>query len=189
MAFFFDHFLGLWFSFPGGTTPNLGELPGLMVSELLILTEELYLLIFSVLFIFSIIYVIKGLFQSDPENNMKAIKYLVFMIVVPLIIFGFIKMLDLLNAVELFNSLGLIDLNELEDPLSPLFNQLPINDIFGFFGSPVTLFAIFSYVFLEFTFQINYIDQVTNPSLKRSERLEAQLSLLRKESDSITANV
>ncbi|TFF93206.1 MAG: hypothetical protein EU544_06225 [Promethearchaeota archaeon] len=120
---------------------------------------------------------------------MKGIKYLVLMIVVPLIIFGFIEMLDLFNLVEPFNSLGIINLNELQNPLSPLFNQLPINDILGFFGSPVILFAILSYIFLEFTFQINYIDKVTNPSLKRSKRLETQLSLLRKESASITANV
>ena len=189
IALFFNNFLGMWFSFPGGTTPNVVQIPSLMLEELLILTEELYLLIFSILFVFSILYVIKGLFQSDPDNNIQAIKYLVLMIVVPLIIFGFIEMLDLLNAVELFNSLGIINLYELEDPLSPLFNQLPINDIFGFFASPVTLFAILGYIFLEFTFQINYIDQVTNPSLKRSKRLETQLSLLRKESDSITANV
>jgi hypothetical protein len=189
IALFFNNFLGMWFSFPGGTTPNVVQIPNLMLEELLILTEELYLLIFSLLFVFSIIYVIKGLFQSDPDNNIQAIKYLVLMIVVPLIIFGFIEMLDLLNAVELFNSLGIINLYELEDPLSPLFNQIPINDIFGFFATPVTLFAILGYIFLEFTFQINYIDQVTNPSLKRSKRLETQLSLLRKESESITANV
>jgi hypothetical protein len=189
IGLFFDNFLGMWFSFPGGTAPNVAQIPFLMLEEVLILTEELYLLVFSVLFIVSIIYVLKGLFQSDPENNMKAIKYLVLMIVVPLIIFGFIEMLDLFNAVELFNSLGIINLYELEDPLSPLFNELPINDILGFFGSPVTLFAILGYVFLEFTFQINYIDQVTNPSLKRSRRLETQLSLLRKESATINANV
>jgi len=189
IGLFFDNFLGMWFSFPGGTAPNVAQIPVLMLEEVLILTEELYLLVFSVLFIVSIINVIKGLFQSDPENNMKAIKYLVLMIVVPLIIFGFIEMLDLFNAVDLFNSLGIINLYELEDPLSPLFNKLPINDIFGFFGSPVTLFAILGYIFLEFTFQINYIDQVTNPSLKRSKRLETQLSLLRKESTTINANV
>ncbi|TFG00500.1 MAG: hypothetical protein EU541_02035 [Promethearchaeota archaeon] len=189
IALFFNKFLGMWFSFPGGNAPNVIEIPALMFDELMVLTEEIYLLVFSILFILSIIYVIKGLFNSDPENNMKAIKYLVLMIVVPLIIFGFIDMLRLLNAVEFFNSLDIINLNELEDPLSPLFNQLPINDIFGFFGSAVTLFAILSYIFLEFTFQINYVDQVTNPSLKRSKRLETQLSLLRKESISITANV
>jgi len=39
------------------------------------------------------------------------------------------------------------------------------------------------------TFQINYADTVTKPSLERNERLEAQLNILARESHFITANI
>ncbi len=90
---------------------------------------------------------------------------------------------------QFFNSIDITILYEIANPSSLLLTQLPIDDFFAFFGSPVTLFAILSYVFLEITFQINYIDLVTRPSLERSERLETQLYLLQKESLSITANI
>jgi len=44
------------------------------------------------------------------------------------------------------------------------------------------LLAILSYIYLEIAFQINYTNTVTKPSLERSDRLEAQLDILRSES-------
>jgi len=57
-----------------------------------------------------------------------------------------------------------------------------------FLFSPIAYFSIISYLYLEFAFQVNYIETVTTPSLERGERLESQLKLLRKESLMITAN-
>lgn len=186
---FFKNFLSLWFSFPGGTTPELFDVPLLILEEILLFTEDFYLLIFQILFIIAIIYLVRGILSSDPKNNMRAIGCLVLMIVIPLIIFGFRDMLALFGLVEPFNSLGIINLSELTNPLSPLFDDIPIDNFFAFLISPVALFAITSYLYLEFAFQINYIDTVTRPSLERSDRLEAQLNLLRKEAVHITANI
>ncbi|TXT65870.1 MAG: conserved membrane protein of unknown function [Promethearchaeota archaeon] len=186
---FFKNFLSLWFSFPGGTTPELFDIPLLILEEFLLFTEDFYLLIFQILFIIAIIYLVRGILSSDPKNNMRAIGCLVLMIVIPLIIFGFRDMLALFGLVEPFNSLGIINLSELTNPLSPLFDDIPIDNFFAFLISPVALFAITSYLYLEFAFQINYIDTVTRPSLERSDRLEAQLNLLRKEAVHITANI
>ncbi|MBD3211577.1 MAG: hypothetical protein GF311_03135 [Candidatus Lokiarchaeota archaeon] len=189
IQFFFKNFLSLWFSFPGGTTPELFSVPPLILEEFLLFTEDFYLLIFQILFIIAIIYLVRAILSSDPKNNMRAIGCLVLMIVIPLIIFGFRDMLSLFGLVEPFNSLGIINLSELANPLSPLFDDLPIDNFFAFLISPVALFAITSYLYLEFSFQINYIDTVTRPSLERSDRLEAQLNLLRKEAVHITANI
>ncbi|MBD3196789.1 MAG: hypothetical protein GF317_17160 [Candidatus Lokiarchaeota archaeon] len=186
---FFKNFLSLWFTFPSGTTPELFQVPQLMLNELLVFAEDFYLLIFQILFILAIIYMIRGIIQNDPKHNMYALGCLVLMIILPLIIFGLREMLELFNLVEPFNSLGIIDLNNLADPLSPLFNDLPIDDFFAFFASPVTLFAVIGYIYLEMAFQVNYTNTVTRPSLERSDRLEAQLNLLRKESVNITANI
>jgi hypothetical protein len=233
---FFKEFLDLWFSFPTGTAPELLEVPGLMLDQIFLLLGTLYLFVFQLLFIIVIYYIIRGIFQSRPKNNIRAVVCLILMFIFPLMVFGFREVLALFGLVQNLESLekliflryrdilalfGLVDpstypeiyyiwnsnssalitldtflksleisaLYEIANPSSPLLTQLPIDDFFAFLGSPVTLFAIFSYLFLEITFQINYIDLVTQPSLERSERLETQLYLLQKESLSVTANI
>ena len=233
---FFKEFLDLWFSFPMGQAPELLEVPGLMLDQLFLLLGSLYLFVFQLLFIFVIYYIIRGIFESRPKNNIRAVVCLTLMFIFPLMVFGFREALALFGLVDNLDSLeriiflryrdilalfGLVDplnypeiyyiwnsnistlssldillnsldiniLYEIANPSSPLLTQLPIDDFFAFFGSPVTLFAILSFLFLEITFQINYIDLVTRPSLERGERLETQLYLLQKESSSITANI
>jgi hypothetical protein len=111
------------------------------------------------------------------------------MIVVDLIFKGFVDMLDLFNLTEIFNNLGFINLNNLPEPLNPILSDLPVENFIDFIFSPVALLAIIGYIYLEIAFQINYTDLVTKPSLQRSKRLTAQLELLEKESQHITANV
>ncbi len=186
---FFLYFLNLWFPFPTGQAPYLDQVPGLINEELIVLTTDVYLLMFQVLFLFSIISFIRAIYKLDPKFNFYAIGSLIMMIVLRSIIFGFRDMLDLFNVVEFFNSLGLINLNELADPLHPSMNFRPTPDILAFLLSPVAQLAISCYIYLELSFQISYIDTVTKPSLEREERLEAQISLLRKEAVHITANI
>jgi len=89
---------------------------------------------------------------------------------------------------ELFNT-TIPYLEDLPYPLESSLEVIPIDNIFLFFASPVILLAIVSYIYLEMAFQINYTFTVTKPSLERSHRLEAQLSVLQSESHYITANV
>ncbi len=179
---FFINFLNSWFVFPTGEAPsNLGDVPGLMFSEIAIFSTDLYLLMFQVLFILSIAFAIKALFSNDPKNNLKVIGFLVLMIVIPLMVFGFREMLRLFT-------LQIPYLEALTNPVDPRLTRLPLNNFFAFFLSPVALLAITCYIYLELAFQINYTDTVTKPSLERSERLETQLTVLRRESILITAN-
>jgi hypothetical protein len=233
---FFKEFMDLWFSFPTNITPELLEIPGLMLDQLYLLLGSFYLFIFQLLFILAVYYIIRGIFESKPKNNIRAIVCLILMFIFPLMVFGFREILVLFNLVEsldyqeilffywdrdilvlfglanpqnyqevtyflwqtnqltlsLFEPISTQEMNilyELANPSSPLLTQIPTNDFFAFFGSPVIIFAILCYIFLEVSFQINYIDLVTLPSLKRADRLETQLNLLRKESSSITANI
>jgi hypothetical protein len=189
IRYFFQNFLNLWFSFPEGSAPFLQDIPGLIMAEFLVLTTDVYLLMFQILFVVSIVYVIRAIYKDDPRYNLIAVGSLVTMIIVPLMVFGFRDMLDLFQMVDLFNNLLNIDLNALPNPINPELRELPLDDIFLFLVSPAALLTISSYVYLELSFQINYINNVTKPSLERSDRLEAQLSLLQRESHLITANV
>ena len=104
------------------------------------------------------------------------------MIVIPLMVFGFENMLDLINIPVPY-------IQNLANPLDIILNQIPIDDIFLFFANPVILMAILSYIYLEISFQINYAYTVSKPSLERKDRLEAQLTILQSESHFIIANV
>ncbi|MFX1387531.1 MAG: hypothetical protein ACFE9M_09975 [Promethearchaeota archaeon] len=187
---FFKGYLSKWFSIP---QPELQDIPNLILSELGVLFNDLYLFIFQILFVISVIYAIRGFFKSDPKRSFVAIGSIVLMIVVPLMVVGLRDMLDLFlgsippeSRPEFVQYIyQMASTNPLDDSLT----QIPIDNFFLFMASPVILFAIISYIYLELTFQINYADTVTKPSLERSDRLEAQLNILARESHYITANI
>jgi len=179
---FFRGLLSLWFTFPNGTTPEFSEIPDLIGQEFAAFSENIYLIAFQILFIIAIYYAIKAFLKTDPKNDLRVVGSIVLMLVVPLMVFGFKDMLELFNITNPY-------LEDLPYPLDPSLEVIPIDNIFQFFASPVILLAIASYIYLEMAFQINYTFTVTKPSLERSHRLEAQLSVLQSESYYITANV
>lgn len=179
---FFRGLLSLWFTFPNGTTPEFSEIPDLIGQEFAVFTENFYLIAFQILFIIAIYYAIKAFLKTDPKNDLRVVGSIVLMLVVPLMVFGFKDMLELFNITIPY-------LEDLPYPLDPSLEVIPIDNIFQFFASPVILLAIASYIYLEMAFQINYTFTVTKPSLERSYRLEAQLSVLQSESYYINANV
>ena len=179
---FFRGYVSIWFSFPGGNAPQLDNIMGEIIDQLAIFGENVYLFAFQILFIISIFYMIRAFFRTNPKNDMLAIGSLVLMIVIPLMVFGFENMLDLLNIPVPY-------IQNLTNPLDIILNEIPIDDIFQFFTNPVILMAILSYIYLEISFQINYAYTVSKPSLERKDRLEAQLTILQSESHFIIANV
>ena len=184
---FFRSFFSLWFTFPNGKTPKFNEIPDLLGKEFAVFSENLYLIAFQILFIITIFYVIKAFLKTDPKNDIRVIGSLVLMLVIPLMVFGLKDMLDLFY-VSIPYLEGLPNPLELEGLPNP-FEQIPIDNLFQFFSSPVILLAILSYIYLELAFQINYTYTVTKPSLERRLRLDAQLHVLESESHYITANV
>ena len=180
---FFRNLFSLWFTFPDGETPHFNEIPDLIGREFAVFSENLYLIAFQILFIVAIFYVIKAFLKTDTKNDIRVIGAIVLMLVIPLMVFGLKDMLDLfyINIPYLEGLPNPLDLDALE--------QIPLDNIFLFFGSPVILLAIVAYIYLELAFQINYTYTVTRPSLERRLRLEAQLHILESESHYITANV
>lgn len=187
---FFQGYLSKWFSIP---QPELENIPNLILSEFGVLFNDFYLFIFQILFIISIFYAIKGFFKSDPKNSFVAIGSIVLMIIIPLMVVGLRDMLNLflgsLPPASRPEFVQYIYQMASTNPLDDSLKQIPMDNFFQFMASPVILFAIISYIYLELTFQINYADIVTKPSLERSERLEAQLNILARESHFITANI
>ena len=179
VKFFFEGYLSKWFSIP---QPSLQNIPSLIFSEFEVLLTDLYLFIFQILFVISVVYAIRAFFKSDPKNSLVAIGSIILMIIVPLMVIGLRDMLNLINLQYDY-------LNTMADPIDPIVKDIPIDDFFAFMGSAIILFGISAYIYLELSFQINYADIVTKPSVERSDRLEAQLKILARESHYVTANI
>ena len=180
---FFQNYLGLWFRFPGGISPDIDQIPDLIGDEIAGLLNNVYLFSFQILVAIAIIYAIRSFFKSDPKYTLYTIGSIVLMIVIPFMVFEFNDMMKLLGLETLpfFENLA--------NPIDDKLNTIPIDDFTAFMTSPVTVFGIIAYIYLELSFQANYAETVTKPSLQRSDRLEAQLNILRRESTHITANV
>jgi hypothetical protein len=179
---FFQQLFRLWFTFPNGQSPDFSNFLDYIGQEFAVFNENLYLFAFQIVFIITIVYVIKAFLKTDPKNDIIVIGSIVLMLVIPLMVFGLRDMLGLFYVT-------LPTLENLPNPLDPSLEQIPIDNIFQFFSSPVILLAIASYIYLELAFQINYTYTVTKPSLERRLRLEAQLHILESESHYVTANV
>lgn len=178
---FFERFLSSWFSIG---SPSLTDIPNLMFDEVGVFFGDLYLFAFQILFVVSVIYAIRSFFKSDPKNHLVALGSIIMMMILPLMVRGLRDMLDLFNI-----HFSYIDEMAAANPLDGSLFEIPLDNFFQFIVSPVIVFGIISYIYLELAFQINYTDTVTKPSLERSDRLEAQLKILARESHFITANV
>ena len=178
---FFKGYLSKWFAIP---QPELQNIPSLIWSELQVLFNDIYLFIFQILFVISIIYAIRAFFKSDPKYSFVAIGSIILMIVVPLMVEGLREMFLLFNLPPDF-----LNLDQMTNPLDASLSLIPVDNFILFITSPLIAFGIISYIYIEISFQINYADTVTKPSLERSDRLEAQLNILARESHFITANI
>ena len=183
---FFKNYLNLWFSFPDGEAPQFNEMVDLIIEEIMEFLSNFYLFSFQIFFLIAMIYFIRAIYQNDPKYSLTAIGSLVVMIVIPLMVFGFEEMLLLFISDETLDDFGVF--KDLKNPISEDLTNLPLDNFFEFLASPVALLAIVCYIYLEIAFQINYTDTVTKPSLERSERLETQLNIIRRESQLITTN-
>ncbi|TFG03518.1 MAG: hypothetical protein EU539_12160 [Promethearchaeota archaeon] len=179
---FFKNFIGQWFSFPSKEAPFFHEISGLIAEETAIFLNNIYLFTFQIFFVIAIFFFIRSIFETDPKYSLAVIGGLVMMIVLPLMVFGLKDMLELFTIKVDF-------LEELENPVSTRLTKIPLDNILLFLVSPAALIAIVCYIYLEISFQLNYIDTVMRPSLERSDRLETQLDIIRRESMLITTNI
>lgn len=171
-----------WFYFSDGPVSSGWEIPGRLIAQLLAILDDIYMFMFQYFFLLIVIYFVRSIFQKEPSNNFKVVRYLVLLIIFPLFIEAIIEMLAIFGIQFPF-------LENLHNPLDSSILVSPSNDFFTFITSPIFLLAIALYIYLDISFQINYVNLVSKPSLERSERLENQLELLHKESLSITTYV
>ncbi|TFG18252.1 MAG: hypothetical protein EU530_09580 [Promethearchaeota archaeon] len=167
----------------------IGE--GYVLDELQALGESAYLILFQVLAVLLIIYGILSVIRNEPRYSLRAILFLNLMVVFPLILFGVENLLGVfMTDPNLGQYIGINQIVEgviegpvLPYPIKPGVVFMPIPENFGaFIFSPIFQIAIASFLYLEFTFQLNYVYQVTSPSEQRAERLYEQIQTLKRAS-------
>ncbi|MHA1338987.1 MAG: hypothetical protein ACTSRZ_07130 [Promethearchaeota archaeon] len=164
-------------------TINIGE-------DFQLLGNNLYILVFQIIGILMIIYAVRSVLQTDPKYAIRTITYLNLMIFFPLLLIGIQEMIQVFN--EDFNISTLIGLCEDPNNLQPgeyllpypLISNIIYEEITSNFGDFITSnifqIALSSFIYLELSFQIYYIYQVTKPTEERSVRLKYQLEALRR---------
>ncbi|MBN2155524.1 MAG: hypothetical protein JW776_05740 [Candidatus Lokiarchaeota archaeon] len=169
-----------------------------VVPELRALGNSFYIILFQVLAVLMIIYGILSVVRTDPRYSLRTILFLNLMIIFPLMLYGIENLVAVF--VENFNFGQYIGINDVVEgvavgeflpyPIQPeiVFMEIPEN--FGaFLISPIFQIALASFLYLEFTFQLNYVDQVTSPSEQRAERLYEQVQTLKRASREAVINL
>lgn len=194
--------IGPWFSFYGispqlrfqyaGGNPALNatdfnQLVSALTESAQLMTGEFYYLIFQFFLLFSIASGIRLVIQSDAKYALRSMFFVILMIVVPLAISGLIDLLGLFNLAPEF-------LTTLPNALNEVVTRAPGDSIrefvlWSYDSSTNFWIPIAMYGFVELSFQLEYIDHVTKPSVERASRLTAQLNTIRRQARAGTAYI
>jgi len=176
---FYQDIIRLWFNFP---EDYAGEL---MDADIQALTGNLYLLVFQIIGILMIFYGVMSIIntQDTPKYSIRCVTMLNLMVVVPLMLVGIENMVQVFAVdFNLSELLGLYDPEAIPPgelipyPLQAgVVYQKISGNFWVFLGSPIFQIALAAFIFLEISFQLNYIHQVTSPIEEREERLLYQL--------------
>ncbi|MCP4763271.1 MAG: hypothetical protein GY870_15970 [archaeon] len=178
---FFKGFINNWFNLANDNIFSYwgGSGTEAFWTDFTSLTGDLYVLIFQVLAIFMIYYGVMSVIGNDPKYSIRTVSFLNAMIIVPLTLAGVESTLRVFNPT--FNLGTLFGLDDpLPYPISDIIYTKISPDFFSFLTSSIFLIALSAFIYLELSFQVNYIHLVTSPTEKRANRLKHQLDSIKR---------
>jgi len=178
--------IGGWFYLPSPVDGSAMVAPS--VSEALagasavfeLIRADLYVVVLQVLVALMFFYALRASITNNPADSIKTVTLINLVIIIPLFFNQLTNVISIFiptgNITFLSNILGheLLDDNIFADVSAMSFGQ--------FLTSPIFLVALFMFLYLEFVFQVSYIDKVTAPSIEREERLSRQIEVMKVES-------
>ena len=176
---------------PSTETLHIEEYFNYILPELQAMGESAYIILFQVLAVLIIIYGISSVIQTNPRHSLRTILFVNLMVVLPLILYGVENLISVFSYN--FNLGQYIGINHVDGstvtgnllpyPINPEVVFMPIPESFWqYLISPILQIALASFLYLEFTFQLNYVYLVTSPSEQRAERLYEQIQTLKRAS-------
>jgi len=180
--------IGGWFYMPSPPPGDGSAMIAPTVSEALagataVYTEisaDLYLVVLQILVAMMFFYALRASITNNPADSITTVTLINLVIIIPL----FFNQLS--NVISIFVPSGsiaflsnILDKNLLKDAI---FVDVGALNFWQFLISPIFLVALFMFLYLEFVFQVAYIDKVTAPSIEREERLTRQIEVMKVES-------
>lgn len=196
----FSNMVGNWFYLPNYNPDTMEAIPALIaptLSESLsglqylfaMITEDLYMVILQIIIVLMFYHAIRGTFTSDPGESIKVIVFINLVIIIPL----FFRQIDIvLNMFSTFFSnmpewyTNIMEKDLLQDPIFENINEMTFTE---FLTSNIFLTATTMFIYLEFVFQLAYVDSVTTPSVERELRLSRQIDVMHTEAEKAISRI
>ena len=178
--------IGGWFYLPDPVTgqamiaPTPGEAFVGATAVYQVISADLYLVILQVLVAIMFFYALRASITNNPADSITTVILINLVIIIPL----FFNQLT--NVLTIFIPTGNIAFltNILSHDLlkESIFVDVNALNFWQFLTSNIFVVALFMFLYLEFVFQVSYIDKVTAPSIEREERLTRQIEVMKVES-------
>ena len=141
---------------------------------------DLYLVILQILVAVMFFYALRASITSNPADSITTVTIINVIIIIPLF---FYKLNDVLSIFIPSGDIPFLYNILSHDLLKPsIFADISAMNFWQFITSNIFLVALFMFLYLEFVFQVSYIDKVTAPSIEREERLTRQIEVMKVES-------
>ena len=145
-----------------------------------LISADLYLVILQILVAIMFFYALRASFTSNPADSITTVTLINFVIIIPLFFTQLANVLSIFIPVGNIGFLNtILSKNLLKEDIFVNVNDL---NFWQFLTSDIFLVALFMFLYLEFVFQVSYIDKVTAPSIEREERLTRQIEVMKVES-------
>ncbi len=178
--------IGSWFYMPSSVdgsamiAPTVSEAYAGAKAVYLLISADLYIVILKIIVAVMLFYALRASYTNNPTDSITTVTLINLVIIIPLFF------VQLSNVLSIFVQTGniaflsnILDKNLLKESI---FADVGDMNFWQFITSNIFLVALFMFLYLEFVFQVSYIDKVTAPSIEREERLTRQIDVMKVES-------
>lgn len=183
----FSNIVGRWFYFPNITitSPTIDEAwEGLKLLYSTI-SQDLYMVGLQVLVIMMVYFAFRASSTSNPADAIRVVTIINIIIILPLFFIQVDYVLTLFISPDIPASYPPWFTNILDHDLvkQAIFADVASMTFWEFLGSKIFIVGLNMFLYLEFVFQLSYIDQVSSPTVAREQRLSRQISMMHTESE------
>ncbi|MHA1672775.1 MAG: hypothetical protein ACTSYI_04050 [Promethearchaeota archaeon] len=192
---FFYNMIGRWFKFTfineniASTAPSIENAQQGLIDLVLDATQDLYMVGLQLLVIVMFYYALRGAFISDPGASLKVILYLNGIIIIPMFFMQIVIVLEMFGLSPLDLPVWFQDIVFHDLLYEGIFVDISDLSLWDYLQTDIFLVAVLEFIFLEFVFQLAYVDKVTRPSIEREQRLNHQIEVMHTEAIKAIARI
>lgn len=191
----FYNLIGRWFKFTWVNTEVTSTSPDIDLAILGLknlwadATQDIYMVGLQILIIVLFYQALRGAITSDPGASVKVILYLNAIIIIPLFIEQIVVILEYFGVSAAILPVWFQEIINHNLLLEGIYLDVADLSIWEYLQTPIFLVAMLEFVYLEFVFQLSYVDKVTRPSIEREQRLTRQIEVMHSEAQKAIARI